>query len=83
MTSDGTKRLDALDAGTPARRSQDFPIADLLSELQLTAAAVRDVTPDVLDRRMRALAVGRLLAGKAGLTTSLVAVRGIEPRFDG
>ena len=29
------------------------------------------------------LAVGRWLAGKAGLTTSLVAVRGIEPRFDG
>jgi site-specific DNA recombinase len=29
------------------------------------------------------LAVGRLLAGRAGLTTCLVAVRGIEPRFDG
>jgi site-specific DNA recombinase len=29
------------------------------------------------------LAVGRLLAGMAGLTTTLVAVRGIEPRFDG
>jgi hypothetical protein len=28
-------------------------------------------------------AMGRLLAGTAGLTTSLVAVRGIEPRFDG
>jgi site-specific DNA recombinase len=29
------------------------------------------------------LAVGRLLAGKVGLTTSLVAVRGIEPRSRG
>jgi hypothetical protein len=28
-------------------------------------------------------AVGRLLAGMAELTTNLVAVRGIEPRFDG
>jgi hypothetical protein len=28
-------------------------------------------------------AVGRLLVGSAGLTTKLVAVRGIEPRFDG
>ena len=27
--------------------------------------------------------IGRLLAGMAGLPTCLVAVRGIEPRFDG
>src|ERR1700730_2669086 len=45
-----------LDAAKPARRSPDLPIADLLRECYLTAEAVRDITPDVLDGRLRALA---------------------------
>lgn len=45
-----------LDAAKPAQRSQDLPIADLLSELQLTAEAVRDITADQLGERLRALA---------------------------
>lgn len=60
-----------LDAAKPARRSQDLPIADLLSEFHLTAEAVRDITPDVLDGRLRALGVA--LTGADRLRKALVA----------
>ena len=56
VTSDVAGQPDVRDAAKPARRSHDLPIADLLSELHLTAEAVRDITPDVLDGRLRALA---------------------------
>jgi hypothetical protein len=42
------------------------------------------VTPEGSTYRFEGeAAVGRLLAGTAGLTTNLVAVRGFEPRFHG
>jgi hypothetical protein len=71
LASDGTGRPDVLDATNPARRSPDLTIADLLSELHLTAEAVRDITPDVLDGRLRALAV--TLTGADRLRRALVA----------
>src|SRR5229473_8522885 len=60
-----------LDAAKPARRSPDLPIADLLRESRLTAEAVRDITPDVLDGRLRALATA--LTGADRLRRALVA----------
>lgn len=60
-----------LDAAKPARRPQDLPIADLLGEFRLTAEAVRDITPDVLDGRLRGLAVA--LTGADRLRRALVA----------
>jgi putative DNA primase/helicase len=60
-----------LDAAKPARRSPDVPIADLLRECHLTAEAVRDITPDVLDGRLRALAVA--ITGADRLRRALVA----------
>jgi len=54
-----------------AKRSQDLPIADLLSEFHLTAEAVRDITLDELGRRLSALTVA--LTGAGRLRRALVA----------
>src|SRR5580692_11157507 len=54
-----------------ARRPPDRPIADLLRECHLTAEAVRDITPDVLDGRLRALVAA--LTGADRLRRALVA----------
>src|SRR5436190_1354184 len=51
-----TPAVEPAGAAKPGRRSQDPPIADLLNEFHLTAEAVHDITPDVLDGRLRALA---------------------------
>jgi hypothetical protein len=59
-------------AAKPARRPPDRPIADLLRECHLTTEAVRDITPDVLDGRLRELAVA--LTGADRLRRALVAV---------
>jgi hypothetical protein len=55
----------------PSRRSPDLPIADLLRECHLTAEAVHNITLDVLDGRLRELAVA--LAGADRLRRALVA----------
>jgi hypothetical protein len=67
----GSAPFALLDAAKPARRPPDLPIADLLRECHLTAEAVRDITPDVLDGRLRALAVA--LTGADRLRRALVA----------
>ena len=60
-----------IDSAKPTKRSQDKSIANLVSELELTAEAVRDITPDLLSERLRALAVA--LTGADGLRRALVA----------
>src|SRR5579864_7999002 len=60
-----------LDAAKPARRSPNLPVADLLRECHLTAEAVRDITPDVLEGRLRELATA--LNGADRLRRALVA----------
>src|SRR5206468_170976 len=60
-----------LDAAKPVQRSQDLPIADLLTEFQLTPEIVHDIAADELGDRLRALADA--LIGADRLRWTLVA----------
>ena len=85
------RRFDRTTIGQQVRRHVDGRRAPLTKHTSDGRQLLREVlagplrfTPEGRTYRFEGeLAVGRMLSEMAGLTTSLVAVRGIEPRFDG
>jgi Protein of unknown function (DUF3631)/Domain of unknown function (DUF3854) len=59
-----------IDAAAPAQRSQDLPIAELIREHRLTADEVTGLAIDLLEERLRALALA--LTGADPLRRALV-----------